>query len=55
MGSNVGMGSSKLLGSGSSKDGDDVKVVGKFMSTQIPTTLPSPHFQLLQLLLQQGQ
>lgn len=35
MGSKAGMG-----GSGSSKDGDDAKVFGKVMSTQIPTSMP---------------
>lgn len=37
----VGIGSSKVAGSGSSKDFDGEKVVGKVFSTQIPTSLPT--------------
>ena len=37
---NVGMSSSKVVGSGSLKDGYDVKFFRKVMSTQIPTSLP---------------
>lgn len=43
----IGMGSIVGMGSSKSKDGSDMKVVGKVMSTQISTLMPKTSFSTI--------